>query len=90
MSIIDKARVKATQLTHQAKEKVEDLKESRRADALLEELGGIAFRQHIGRSEVGDVARSAAIVAELRAIDAEHRAEHGEPSSTVPPPPAPG
>eukprot|EP01041_Mallomonas_annulata_P035935 gene35935-58956_t len=38
MSFLDKAKEKATQLSQQAKEKVDDLKDARKADGLLDDL----------------------------------------------------
>lgn len=88
-SIIEKAKDKATQLTHQAKDKVDDLKEGRRLDALYDELGRIAFRQHTSTTEVGDTARAASIVAELKQHDTTS-AHQSDSAAMKPPPPAPG
>jgi hypothetical protein len=82
MSFLDKAKEKATQLTQQAKEKVDDLKDSRRADSLLEELGRIVFRQHTDRAEPADDTRLAELVAELRVLEDE-----GTPVLGAPPEP---
>ncbi|MEN9505057.1 MAG: hypothetical protein RI958_983 [Actinomycetota bacterium] len=90
MNIIDKAKDRAAQLTHQAKEKVDDLKDSRRAEALYGELGRIAFRQHITRPEVGDTARASALVAELRALETGHPETADAAHVSSPPPPSPG
>lgn len=93
MSFLDKAKEKATQLTQQAKEKVDDLKDSRRADSLLEELGRIVFRQHTDRAGPADDTRLAELVAELRALEDEGTPVLGAPPeppvSDLAPPTAP-
>jgi hypothetical protein len=84
MSIIEKAKERATQLTQQAKEKVDDIKETRRADALYAELGRIAFRQHTGRTEVTDVTRTTELVNELRTVEASAAAAAATGTGTRP------
>lgn len=92
MSFLDKAKEKATQLTQQAKEKVDDLKDARKADGLLDDLGRITYRQHTGRGEPGDEAAIADLVAQLQALEAEGTAvlapkpEPEPPASNLPPP----
>jgi hypothetical protein len=71
MSFLDKAKSKATQLTHQAKEKFEDIKETRKVDELLDDLGRITFRQHTGRGLDGDTAEIAVLVRKLQDMEAE-------------------
>jgi C-terminal processing protease CtpA/Prc len=71
MGFLDKAKEKATQLAEQAKEKVDDLKDKRKADDLLDDLGRIVFRQRTGRGEDGDDATITALVAQLQALEAE-------------------
>lgn len=102
MSFLDKAKEKATQLTQQAKEKVDDLKDARKADSLLDDLGRILYRQRTGRAEPGDDAAIAELVAQLQALEAEGAPVLGPkpepvastlppptPSSPLPPPPTP-
>jgi hypothetical protein len=95
MSFLDKAKEKATQLSHQAKEKIDDLKDTRKADDLLDELGRITYRQHTERGEVTDDAAIAALVAQLQSLEAEGTAVLGPkpepeaPASDLPPPSAP-
>lgn len=101
MSFLDKAKEKATQLTHQAKEKIDDLKDNRKADDLLDDLGRITYRQHTDRAEPGDAATIAALVGQLQTLEAdgtpvlgtkEERAEDPTlptPSSPLPPPEMP-
>ncbi|MCU1362160.1 MAG: hypothetical protein JWN99_3449 [Ilumatobacteraceae bacterium] len=93
MSFLDKAKEKATQLTQQAKEKIDDVKDSRKAESLLEDLGRIVFRQHTERGEAGDPAALAELVGQLQALEAEGTAVLGkpeatsdEPASNLPPP----
>ncbi|MGD9704491.1 MAG: hypothetical protein AB7V74_19010 [Acidimicrobiia bacterium] len=71
MGFLDKAKEKATQLAEQAKEKVDDLKDKRKADELLEDLGRIVFRQRTERGEAGDDATLASLVSELQALEAD-------------------
>lgn len=66
MGILDKAKEKATQLAGQAKEKIDDVKEKRKVDDLLDDLGRITYRQHTNRGEDGDGAEIARLVAELK------------------------
>ena len=95
MSFLDKAKEKATQLSQQAKEKVDDLKDARKADSLLDDLGRITFRQHTGRGEAGDDAAIAELVAQLQALEAEGTAvlapkpQPEPPASNLPPPSSP-
>ena len=56
MSFLDKAKEKAQQLATSAKEKVDDFKDTRKADDLLDDLGRVLYRQRTGRGEVGDEA----------------------------------
>jgi len=95
MSFLDKAKEKATQLSQQAKEKVDDLKDARKADSLLDDLGRITFRQHTERGEPGDDAAIADLVAQLQALEAEGTAvlapksQPEPPASDLPPPSSP-
>ena len=66
MGFLDKAKEKATQLAGQAKEKIDDVKEKRKVDDLLDDLGRITYRQHTGRGEDGDGTEIARLVAELK------------------------
>jgi len=96
MSFLDKAKEKATQLTHQAKEKIDDLKDTRKAGDLLDDLGRITFRQHTGRGEEGDAAAITELVGQLQALEADgtevlakKEAPAATPVSDLPPPAAP-
>jgi hypothetical protein len=70
MELVEKAKETAIHLTELAKEKVDDLKDRRKAGELLDDLGQTVFRQRTGRGEVGDDAAIASIVAELQALEA--------------------
>jgi hypothetical protein len=101
MSFLDKAKEKATQLGQQAKDKIDDLKDTRKADDLLDDLGRITYRQHTDRAEAADADAIAALVAQLQALEAEGAPVLGTkqapvddappppPSATLPPPPMP-
>ena len=70
MELLEKAKETAIHLTELAKEKVDELKDKRKAGDLLDDLGRAVFRQHTGRGEAGDDAAIASIVAELQALEA--------------------
>jgi hypothetical protein len=94
MSFLDKAKEKASQLAAQAKEKVDDIKDNRKADDLLDDLGRITFRQRTGRGESGDEAAIATLVEQLQALEAEGTPVLGtkaerDAASNLPPPSAP-
>jgi hypothetical protein len=96
MGFLDKAKEKATQLAGQAKEKIDDVKEKRKADDLLDDLGRILYRQRTDRGEAGDEAEIERLVAELRALEADGTdiigaapAEAAAPSDPASPPPPP-
>lgn len=91
MSFLDKAKEKATQLTQQAKEKLDDFKDNRKADELLDDLGRITYRQHTDRSEEGDAAAITDLVGKLQALEAEGvdvLAAKAPPAAPDLPPPA--
>lgn len=71
MGLLDKAKEKATHFAEQAKEKVDDLKDKRKVDDLLDDLGRISYRQATGRGEAGDAEQVAQLVAELRKLEDE-------------------
>jgi hypothetical protein len=90
MSFLDKAKEKASQLAHQAKEKVDDIKDTRKADDLLDDLGRILYRQRTDRGEPGDEAAIAELVTSLQALEADGTPVLGakQPATTseLPPP----
>ena len=71
MSFLDKAKEKATQLTHAAKEKVDDIKDDRKADDLLGGIGRIIYRQRTEASLPSDEADIDGLVAQLVELDAK-------------------
>ena len=71
MGFLDKAKEKATHLAEQAKDKIDDVKEKRKVDDLLDDLGRILYRQRTERSEPADEAEIARLVAELRTLENE-------------------
>ncbi|MUH50625.1 MAG: hypothetical protein F2789_05375 [Actinobacteria bacterium] len=103
MSFLDKAKEKATQLTQAAKEKVDDIKDDRKVDDLLDDIGRIIFRQRTEGAQPDDDATIDGIVAQLKELDAkganvlDKPAPPAEPASapapeqaaTLPPPPPP-
>ncbi len=96
MGFLDKAKEKATHLAGQAKEKIDDVKEKRKADDLLDDLGRILYRQRTDRGEPGDEAEIVRLVAELRVLEddgtelvaAAAAADASPPPPPPPPPPA--
>ena len=103
MSFLDKAKEKATQLSQQAKEKIDDLKDTRKADDLLDDLGRILYRQRTGRSEPSDEAAIADLVGQLQVLEADGTpvlepkplpeptvSNLPPPGPPMPPPPMPG
>jgi hypothetical protein len=71
MGILDKAKEKATHLAGQAKDKLEEVKDKRKADDLLDDLGRITYRQRTERGEAGDEAEILRLVEQLRALEDE-------------------
>ena len=96
MSFLDKAKEKATQLTAQVKEKVDDTTNKRKADDLLDDIGRIVYRQRTsGVVGPDDDSRVDAIVVQLKALAdlgtsfMETETVTAPPVSTLPPPGAP-
>ena len=71
MGLLDKAKVKASHLAEQAKDKIEDVKEKRKLDSLLDELGRIVYRQRTERGTPGDEGDIVRLVGELRTLEAD-------------------
>ncbi len=92
MGLLDKAKEKAGHLAGQAKDKIEDVKEKRKVDNLLDELGRIVYRQRTERGALGDEAEIVRLVGELRTLEADGTevvAPAAEPvEEQQPPPPA--
>ena len=98
MGFLDKAKEKASHLAGEAKGKLDEVKDKRKADDLLEDLGRIVYRQHTERGEAGDEAEIVRLVGELRTLEAEGTevvapatatADGATTMPTPPPPPPP-
>ncbi len=71
MGFLDKAKEKAGHLVDATKEKVDDIKDKRKADDLLDDLGRILYRQRTERGVETDEQDIAHLVVELQALEAE-------------------
>jgi hypothetical protein len=71
MGFLDKAKEKAKGLAEQAKDKIDDVKEKRKVDDLLDDVGRIVYRQRTERGEPGDDAEIDRLIGELRTLEAE-------------------
>ena len=94
MSFLDKAKEKASQLTQAAKEKVDDIKDDRKADDLLDDIGRIIYRQRTEATLPSDDDDIDALVAQLKELDAKGANILDKPAAaptaaTLPPPPPP-
>jgi hypothetical protein len=93
MGFLDKAKEKAGHLAGQAKEKIEDVKEKRKVDDLLDDLGRVVYRQRTERGEPGDEDEIVRLVAELRTLESNGTEVVAAVSAAVedeqPPPPPP-
>lgn len=88
-SFLDKAKEKAQQLGTAAKEKADELKDKRKADDLLDDLGRILYAQRTARGGADDETKITDIVAQLKALETEGTPILGEkPVSNLPPPTA--
>ena len=77
----------------QAKDKIEDVKEKRKVDDLLDDLGLIVYRQRTERGEPGDEDEIVRLVGELRTLESDGTDVVAPVSAPVaeqqPPPPPP-
>ena len=101
MSFLDKAKEKATQLSNAAKEKVDDIKDDRKVDDLLDDIGRIIYRQRTDAVQPGDDAAIDELVTQLKALEAKGADVIAKPAppatpaptapatATQPPPPPP-
>jgi phage terminase large subunit-like protein len=96
MGLLDKAKEKAGHLAGQAKDKIDDVKEKRKVDDLLDDLGRTLYRQRTERGEPGDEDKIVRLVGELRALESDGAEVVAPVSAPVedkqppPPPPPPG
>jgi len=79
MGLMDKVKAQATQIADKAQQagqvgqaKIAEVQAKRKADALLEELGGIVYSERVGRPLPDSETRAAAVVARLQAYEADH------------------
>ncbi|HEY5024617.1 MAG TPA: hypothetical protein VII76_06550 [Acidimicrobiales bacterium] len=79
MGLMDKVKAQATQLADKAQQagqmgqaKLADIQAKRKGDALLLELGGITYSQHMGRADAAAPARVTEIIGLVQAFEAEH------------------
>jgi hypothetical protein len=93
MGILDKAKEKAGHLAGQAKDKIEDVKEKRKVDELLDDLGRIVYRQRTERGDPGDEDEIVRLVGALRTLESDGTDIVAPVSAPVeeqrPPPPPP-
>jgi hypothetical protein len=82
---MDKVKAQATVLADKAQQagqagqaKLAEVQSKRKADALLLELGGIAYTQRVGRADATAEARATEIIGLIQS----HEAEHGPVSVT--------
>lgn len=93
MGFLDKAKEKASHLAGEAKGKIEEVKDKRKVDDLLDDLGRIVYRQRTERGEDGDEAEIVRLVGELRTLEDDGTEvvtpAPAPPDDTQPPPPPP-
>ena len=93
MGLLDKAKEKAGHLAGQAKDKIDDVKEKRKVDDLLDDLGRIVYRQRTERGEPGDEDVIVRLVGELRTLESDGTEVVAPASAPIehqqPPPPPP-
>ena len=88
-SFLDKAKEKAQQLGTAAKEKADDIKDKRKADDLLDDLGRIIYAQRTNRGGADDETAITDIVAQLKELETGGTPVLGDkPVSNLPPPTA--
>jgi hypothetical protein len=94
-SFFDKAKDKATQLANQAKDKVDETQNKRKADDLLDDIGRIIYRQRTsGTLQADDDTKIDELVAQLKALadlgtdilQEKPEPEAAAPASNLPPP----
>lgn len=71
MGFLDKAKDAVTKATETAKDKIDDVKDRRKAADLLEEIGRVVYRQHTERGADTDEADIVRLVGELQSLEAE-------------------
>ena len=89
MGFLDKAKETASHLAEQAKGKIDDVNQKRKADDLLDDLGRVLYRQHTDRGEPGDEALIVGLVDSLRQLEADGAEILAPVPTVVEQPPAP-
>ena len=69
-SFLDKAKDKTKAIAGSAKDKVDDVKDARKADDLLDDIGRIIYRQRTQGTLNNDEARISDLVEQLKALEA--------------------
>jgi hypothetical protein len=71
MSFLDKAKAKAAELAGTVKDKVDDFKDGRKVEDLLEDLGRITYRQRTEGTDPSDGEAIEVLIAALKQLEAE-------------------
>jgi hypothetical protein len=71
MSFLDKAKAKAAELAGNVKDKVDDFKDGRKVEDLLEDLGRITYRQRTEGTDPSDAEAIEVLIAALKQLEAE-------------------
>lgn len=86
---LDKAKEKAQQLGTAAKEKADEMKDKRKADDLLDDLGRIVYAQRTNRGGADDETKIVGIIDQLKELETTGTPVLGDkPVSNLPPPTA--
>ena len=70
MGLMDKVKAQATELAQQGKAKYDQVQATRRADALLRNLGALVYAERTGRGAGDSQAQIDKLVADLKAHEA--------------------
>jgi hypothetical protein len=70
MGLMDKVKAQATELAQQGKAKYDQVQATRRADAMLRNLGALVFKERTGRAAPDSQAQIDKTVADLSAHEA--------------------
>ena len=86
---LDKAKEKAQQRGTAAKEKADEMKDKRKADDLLDDLGRIVYAQRTNRGGADDETKIVGIIDQLKELETTGTPVLGDkPVSNLPPPTA--
>jgi hypothetical protein len=70
MGLMDKVKAQASELAREGKAKYDQVQATRRADAMLRNLGAVVFKQRTGRADPDSQAQIDKLVADLSAHEA--------------------